>query len=880
MTNSGTNTDIKKKSKFRLFFKNIFTKDTNEFLLSGNIRYILAFAIPVLIFIVLFIIKSIAPFGNRLYMPSDMYHQYTPFYSELWYKIRNGESLFYTWNNGLGSNFMAVYAYYLSSPTNWIIALFPHDIIPVVLDWLIVFKCAIASLTMTIYLSKHFNTKSSFTTVLAIFYALSGYLAAYKWNVMWLDCIAIAPLIILGLERLVNKNKPVMFCITSALSILFNYYIAIILIVTLVIYFVVLLILADPSENKLRFYFSRTAKFIIYGLIALGISCILLIPEYNAFKLSASSDSSFPGAWTFYFDFGLMFSRHIANLDTYMWTKHYPNIYCGAFIFVLLPLFVMNKEIKLKTKIVYGSLLAIFLLSFMTNIPDYIWHGLHFPNSLPARQSFMYIFFMITVMYMTVKYRKGISMIHIIISASISNAFLAYVYFMYAGNTTLVDDNNYIYSSWAVIGTIILIWIYYCILIWDKYILYKKAENPYSGVGRKKKVSMNAWFTFILSGAMIVECALNMGITGLSTLSYSAYIKNDEKMANTLSRISADENNGFFRLEQQEPRTNNDGDWYAYHSMSTFSSSSPKGLSELYKNLGMKSSMNSYNGLGATQLVYALFGVQYFYSKYSDYEDPFMTKYEENESYTIYKLKDALPIAYSIPEIFAKEVFVSKTTIAGSLDYQNEIFKKLTGIDDLYTSVDTIKYEKTKTVTAGQTGHYYMTVTGNAPEDLNLTKENDTFTKTFSGLNKHNHIVDLGYLKEGESINIDAELEMTAEIFVMDYNKLSEGISKLNNNSISLSNYTDTFIEGDINASGGSVLFTFAYDPGWTLYVDGVKTETYQVMGALTGADVSDGTHHIFMEYKPTGFNVGLIVTLSSVALLAAIMIVKYKNKK
>ena len=102
-----------------------------------------------------------------------------------------------------------------------------------------------------------------------------------------------------------------------ALSILFNYYIAIILIVTLVIYFVVLLILADPRENKLRFYFSRTAKFIIYGLIALGISCILLIPEYNAFKLSASSDSSFPGAWTFYFDFGLMFSRHIANLDTY-----------------------------------------------------------------------------------------------------------------------------------------------------------------------------------------------------------------------------------------------------------------------------------------------------------------------------------------------------------------------------------------------------------------------------------------------------------------------------------------------------------------------------------------------------------------------------------
>ena len=67
-------------------------------------------------------------------------------------------------------------------------------------------------------------------------------------------------------------------------------------------------------------------------------------------------------------------------------------------------------------------------------------------------------------------------------------------------------------------------------------------------------------------------------------------------------------------LNSRNQETNNDGDWWAsYHSMSTFSSSSPKGLSELYKNLGMKSSMNSYNGLGATQLVYALFGVQYFY---------------------------------------------------------------------------------------------------------------------------------------------------------------------------------------------------------------------------------------------------------------------------
>lgn len=880
MIMNNTNTYIKKKSKFRLFFRNIFIKDTNEFILTGNIRYILAVLIPILIFVVLFIIRGIAPFGNRLYMPSDMYHQYTPFYSELWYKIRNGGSIFYTWNNGLGSNFLAEYAYYLSSPVNWIVALFPHNMIPVVLDWIIVAKCSMASLTMTVYLSKHFNTKSSFTAFFAVFYALSGYMAAYKWNVMWLDCIAVAPLVILGLERLVNKNKPFMFCITLSLSVLFNYYIAIILIVTLVIYFIVLLILADPKENKLKFYLSRTAKFIIYGMIAVGIACILLIPEYYAFKLSASSDSDFPNTLRFYFDFGLMFSRHISNLDTYMWTKHYPNIYCGAFVFVLIPLFAMNKEIKLKTRIVYGALLAVFLFSFMTNIPDYIWHGMHFPNSLPARQSFMYIFFMLTVMYMTIKHRRGISITHIIISASISNAFLAYVYFMYAGDTTLVDDNNYIYGRWSIIGTIILIWIYYCLLLWDKYILSKESDKSSLGVKRKRRLSMKAWFTFVISGTMVTECALNMGITGLPTLSYGGYIKNDEKMAETVSRISADNNNEFFRLEQQEPRTNNDGNWYSYHSMSIFSSSSPKGLSLLYKNMGMKSSVNSYNGLGATLFAYAFFGVQYVSSRYSDYSDPFMSKYEENENYTIYKLNSVLPIGYSIPAALAKESFVSRTTISGALLYQNDIFKKMTGIGDLFTKTDTIDYERLKTVTAERSGHYYMELSGNAPEDITITKESDVYSKTFSDLNKHNHIVDIGYLKKGESIDIDSEKEMNAEIYVMDENNLSDGIKKLNNNSVTLSRYTDTSIEGDIDSSGGSVLFTFPYDPGWTLYVDGVKTDTYEVMGSLTGADISDGKHHIFMEYKPKGLYLGLIVSLSCVSLLAAIMIIKYKNKK
>lgn len=38
-------------------------------------------------------------------------------------------------------------------------------------------------------------------------YALSAFMAAYAWNVMWTDCLVLAPLIILGVEQLVKEKK-------------------------------------------------------------------------------------------------------------------------------------------------------------------------------------------------------------------------------------------------------------------------------------------------------------------------------------------------------------------------------------------------------------------------------------------------------------------------------------------------------------------------------------------------------------------------------------------------------------------------------------------------------------------------------------------------
>ena len=83
-----------------------------------NKLYILAFVLPILSMLIVYYFKNIFPFGDQMYLRSDCYHQYTPYLEILQQKLKDGGSLFYTWEIGAGMNFMAVAAYYLTSPLN------------------------------------------------------------------------------------------------------------------------------------------------------------------------------------------------------------------------------------------------------------------------------------------------------------------------------------------------------------------------------------------------------------------------------------------------------------------------------------------------------------------------------------------------------------------------------------------------------------------------------------------------------------------------------------------------------------------------------------------------------------------------------------------
>ena len=173
---------------------------------DNNRLYLLAFLIPVVSMLVVYAVKGVFPFGDEMYLRSDCYHQYTPYLEILQKKLQSGGSLFYTWEIGAGMNFVAIAAYYLSSPFNLLTILWPTNMADFV-NFSIILKMGLAGFATTYYLSKRFKSKNINTVIFGMFYALSAYFAAFSWNIMWLDCMWILPFIILGLERLVTQKR-------------------------------------------------------------------------------------------------------------------------------------------------------------------------------------------------------------------------------------------------------------------------------------------------------------------------------------------------------------------------------------------------------------------------------------------------------------------------------------------------------------------------------------------------------------------------------------------------------------------------------------------------------------------------------------------------
>ena len=90
----------------------------------------------------------------------------------------------------------------------------------------------------------------------------------------------------------------------------------------------------------------------------------------------------------------------------------------------------------------------------------------------------------------------------------------------------------------------------------------------------------------------------------------------------------------------------------------------------------------------------------------------------------------------------------------------------------------------------------------------------------------------------------------------------------------------DTYLKGTITAGENQMLMTsISYEPGWTVKVDGKKTEYVNVCSALVGVFLSPGEHTITMRFFPRGIALGLFLMVCGI-IVTVIFYCSDNNKK
>ena len=147
---------------------------------------ILSFVLPILLLGIGFYVIKIYPFGNRQILVTDLWHQYYPFFRVLYEKLREGGSLLYTWTSGMGTNFLALMAYYAASPLNLLSVFVPMEYLREGMTVILMLKFGFAGLFFCRMLRYCFGKNDISVCMFSVMYALCSYMMGYYWNIIWI----------------------------------------------------------------------------------------------------------------------------------------------------------------------------------------------------------------------------------------------------------------------------------------------------------------------------------------------------------------------------------------------------------------------------------------------------------------------------------------------------------------------------------------------------------------------------------------------------------------------------------------------------------------------------------------------------------------------
>lgn len=718
---------------------------------KGILCFLISFIVPAGILLYAFAQNSMHPFGDRQMLVVDSWHQYYPFFRVEREKLLNGDSFLYSWQNGMGTNFISLISYYAMSPLNWLSVFFDDEHVRDAFMYILIAKIGFSGAFFSCFLRYTYKQKNFSVCMFSTMFALCSYMLGYYWNTMWFDTIALFPLVMTGVVAICRERKWKLFTFSLALSLISSYYIG----YFTCIFCIFMFASAGIIEPKgIKDFFIKLFIMIRSSVLGIALSAFITLPAYFGLQLTYSADNTFPKDTTFYEKWTDLFAN-LLSFSQPVKVEGLPNFACGMLALFLFGVYMFSNGIKIREKISGVIMLAIIVVSCNMNKLNYIWHGFHFTNQIPYRFAFIFSFVLVAMAFRAydVMMKKGITIYQLLLTF-IAPAVVFWLNYHKNPKELPFSRTNMTVLIIAVAITLIItilsailknrkystLFLPVLAVAWgtffmfytdsDDHIKFKDFFNKEKTDAFQASIIITALFLIIFALIKILHikssvlrnavtgialsCVLGfelvgnvcIGVQTVGTSSYTSYPDKNEPVQTLLAYERENDNDLFYRTEMTGTYTLNDSSLYGYYGMSQFSSSANVSVTKLMRRLGLYASEagNRYYYRTSTPVVNSLLGIRYIISKKGpvNSEEMSLEMQKTQNSVYLYKNNYSLSLGFMMND----DILELEDKIAvNPFEYQNNVIKLATDSEDSCFTAQPVALVDYKNMTAKKNGY-------------------------------------------------------------------------------------------------------------------------------------------------------------------------------
>ena len=844
--------------------------------MKKKIPYLIITLISILIFLFVFIDKGIYPFGNHTLIYGDMFDQITAFYYHFYDAFKGSDSFLIDFSTSGGINFFGIMTYYILSPFTLLLLLFQRNDIHLAVSIIIALKCITSCITMLYALRYIFKEKTNnfLSIIVALCYGFSGYFLNLYQITPWMDAVYLFPLVVVGLRKALDLERPYMYIICLTLSFITSFYVTVIsLFFIFFLSFIYIRVYVDKSKQK-----KSVLSLGINTVISVLLSLFVIIPSY--LQISASSRLTL--------NLSKIFNSKLGPI-----TDKIAFFIPGTFLFAGIVLLILNyKKNKKFSKFIFPSLI-------ITGIPfiiEPVNKILHFGSYAMFPCRFGYIMFFLLAVgccyaftyneFKSFSYNVWLRRVIGIIVTILCSVSLTFIL-----NIKYDKIQEQIYTL-TISGnkTVILILFGSMILTFVTYILISFMLN------KKDK------FYYPLVFTVFIVATVNYSLLYLGNDHYQHVLTSTYDTLNEFRDIHKKDD--YYRVKNNTVSLiTNNGMVSDFNNLDHFTSVVDGNNLRTLKILGYKSYWTKNFSKGGTLFTDILLGNKYYLTK-AKFDNDMYKLLRESHGFKLYEFNKDISYGY----------FTSNTDIIderASLELQNNIYKSITNSEDnLFEIYDYEDFEYKNIDILKKYKVYYSindnNVSNYIEKEIKVDKKSIIYldvlnslhhsydTKTYHSFNIYvnnklyvsdypnkdsNGILEIGTYDKGDVVNIKIELLKntkftTLEIGVMDYNKLMEFIDEEKIDS--KIKFRDNKIIINVNSDRKGIFFIpVNYIDGYSVKVNNQNSEVIKTFDNYLGVSVDKGENEIVYSYIPKGLIPCSIISI--VTLLGTFILFKFK---